>query len=154
VAEFILSVIAVIRVFFRSRSDTALEVLAVRPASCCAQRQTSPASIELPGPSGLDDLAPFLASLDRRPRHRETRNRCRLAPRRLSPVLALAVPATGRPTQDHRGDPCSDPTLGAEIDRVQPESHLEPELERANRKAAADRLIMPDAIRAKGRTEK
>ena len=30
VPEFILSILAVIRVFFRSRSDTALEVLALR----------------------------------------------------------------------------------------------------------------------------
>jgi hypothetical protein len=27
--------------------------------------------------------------------------------------LALTIPATRRPTEDHRGDSCSDPTIGA-----------------------------------------
>jgi hypothetical protein len=39
VPEFILSILAVIRVFFRSRSDTALEVLALRQQVAVLKRK-------------------------------------------------------------------------------------------------------------------
>jgi hypothetical protein len=78
-----------------------------------AETKTAATTIELLGPTLLDDTPPVLVPLYGRPGHREARHRDRLAPRRLPPLLALAIPAAGRPTEDHRGDSRSDPTLGA-----------------------------------------
>ena len=54
VPEFILSILAVIRVFFRSRSDTALEVLALRQQVAVLKRANgrSPVCIGWTGSSG------------------------------------------------------------------------------------------------------
>jgi hypothetical protein len=41
-----------------------------------------------------------------------------------------------------------------EIERVQPQSHLEPEYDRANRKSAADRLIAPEQIKRMAATSR
>jgi hypothetical protein len=72
--QIILSFLVAIRVFVRSRSDTALEVLALR-------QQVAP--------------------LGGRPATGEPRHRDRLAPRRVPSLLALAIPATRRTTEDH-----------------------------------------------------
>ena len=92
--QIILSFLVAIRVFFRSRSDAALE-------------------IELLGPPFLDGTPPVLVPLDGRLGTRKTRNRGRLAPCRLPSLLALAIPAAGRTTEDHRRDSHSDPKIGA-----------------------------------------
>ena len=69
VSEIILFLIVVIRVFFRSRSDTALEVLALRQQSPVLKRKQPRPKLN------------WLLSL-----------------------LALAIPATRRSTEDYRGD--------------------------------------------------
>src|ERR1035441_9157915 len=53
-----------------------------------------------------------MAPVDRRPRHRETGDRHRLAPRRLPPLLALALPAARWSAEGHRCDPRLDPASG------------------------------------------
>jgi hypothetical protein len=78
-----------------------------------AETETATAKIELLGPTLLCGTPPVLAPLDGRPGPRETRYRDRLAPHRLPVLLALAISATRRTTEDHRGDSRSDPTLGA-----------------------------------------
>ena len=77
-----------------------------------AQAQATPAALELFRPALLDRPAPHLVPLDRRPRHRETIDRRRLAPRGFSAVLALAVLLARWSAEDHRGDSHSDPTHG------------------------------------------
>ena len=64
VPEIILSLIVAIRVFFRSRSDTALEVLALRQQIAVLKRKRPRATIERLGPTVLDDTPPLLAPLD------------------------------------------------------------------------------------------
>src|SRR5258705_2343528 len=78
-----------------------------------AKTETATAKIELLGPTLLDGTPPVLAPPDGRAGPRETRYRDRLAPHRLPVLLALAISATLRTTEDHRGDSRSDPTLGA-----------------------------------------
>src|SRR6266545_5621053 len=110
----ILSLLVAIRVFFRSRSDIALEVLALRQQFAVMKRKRPVAAKgELLGPALLDDTPPVLVPLDGLPGSREARHRDRLAPRRLPSLLALAISAAGRPSEHHRGDARSDPTLGA-----------------------------------------
>ena len=78
-----------------------------------AQTETTAAKIELLGQTLLDHTPAVLVPLEGRPGPGETRHRDRLAPRRLPSLLALAIPATRRMTEDHRGDSRSDPTIGA-----------------------------------------
>ena len=70
VTEFLLSIVAVIRVFFSSRADTALEILA--PTSCRAQAQATSAHSQLLGPSVLGDDSRRVAALARYPGDRKT----------------------------------------------------------------------------------
>jgi hypothetical protein len=89
--EFILALPGALRVFFRSRRDTAIEILALRQPVAVLKR-TRP--------------RPKLNTLDR------------LASRRVSAQLEAAVPATLRPAEDHLRDSCSDPTPGGRAARV------------------------------------
>src|SRR3954470_3565309 len=83
------------------------------PADRRPETQTAAAKTEFLGPTLLDDTPPMLVPLAGRPGSRETRHRGRLAPRRLPPLLALAIPATRWTTEGYRGDSRSDPTLSA-----------------------------------------
>jgi hypothetical protein len=74
--------------------------------------ETTAAKLELLGQTLLDHPPAVLVPLDGRPGPGETRHRGRLASRRLPSLLALAIPATRRTTEDHRGDSRSDPTIG------------------------------------------
>jgi hypothetical protein len=80
VREFILSMLAVFRVFCQSRSDTALEVLAIRQQVAVLKRKRPGPGIELLGSTVLDDAPPPLVTLERRARHRKARDRHQLAP--------------------------------------------------------------------------
>ena len=113
VPEILLSLLAAIRVFFRSRSDTALEVLALRQQVAVLKRKRPRPKLNRLGPTLLNDTPPMLVPLAGRPGPGETRHRGRLASRRLPSLLALAIPAARRPTEDYRGDSRSDPTLSA-----------------------------------------
>jgi hypothetical protein len=105
--------VVAIRVFFRSRSDTALEVLALRQQLAVLKRKR-------PRPT-LNSLDRFFWTTLRQCWSRwtavlvlvKTRHRHRLAPRRVPSLLALAIPPAGRPTEGHRGDSRSDPAIGA-----------------------------------------
>jgi hypothetical protein len=83
------------------------------PAGRRAETETAAVKTELLGPTLLDHTPPMLVPLAARPGPGETRHRGWLAPRRLPSLLALAIPATRRPTEDYRGDSRSDPTLSA-----------------------------------------
>jgi putative transposase len=113
VPEFILSILAVIRAFVRSRSATSLEILALRQQIAVLKRKR-------PRP-GLNRLDRFFWTALRR------------AWSRWAEVLVVVKPETvigwhragfrlywrwrsraaRRPTQDRRRNSCSDPTLGA-----------------------------------------
>jgi hypothetical protein len=102
VPEFILSMLAVMRVFCQSRSDTALEVLALRQQVAVLKRKRP-----RPVLNSFDRL--FWTTL----RHFWSRWSDVLVmvkpetviswqPCRLPAVLALAIPPTRRPTEDNR----------------------------------------------------
>ena len=68
------------------------------PAGRRAESPAAAAIAELLRSAVLDNLAPSLATVDRRPRHRETGDRHRLAPSRVPSLLAWrSRPAGGRP---------------------------------------------------------
>ena len=72
--EYILSMLAVIHVFCQSRSDTALEILALRQQVAALKRQAATPSIEHLGPTVLDDAPPPLVPRERGARHREAQS--------------------------------------------------------------------------------
>ena len=87
--EFILSMLAVFRVFLHSRGDTALEVLALRQQVAVLKRKRP-----RPVLNSLDRLfwtmlCRFWPRWKRPPRDREAGDRRRLAPRRFPALLAL-----------------------------------------------------------------
>jgi hypothetical protein len=112
VPESVLSVLAAIRVFFRSRGDTALEILALRQPGRSPQTEAAAAASKLSGSAVLDYSAAVLVSLGRSPRYRQVQDRRRLASRGLPLVLALAFPAARRSAKDHRGDSTAHPSDG------------------------------------------
>ena len=100
VRESILSMLAVVRVFWQSRSDTALEVLALRQQVAVLKRQR-------PRPV-LNSFDRLFWTLLRRFWSRwsnvlvivkEARDGRQLAPCRLPAVLALAIPPARRSTE-------------------------------------------------------
>jgi hypothetical protein len=100
--QLFLALLVAVRALFRTRTDAALEVLALSPTGRCAQTQATAAAPERRRPAVLDHLAPLLAALVRCPPDSQTRNRHRLAPRRLSPLLALAIAIARRPTENYQ----------------------------------------------------
>src|SRR5580698_3390552 len=106
--------------FSLSPSESSFAIEAILPrnprpptAGRRAETETAATKIERLGPTVLDGAPPVLVPLGGRPGPGEARHRGRLAPRRLPSLLALAIPATRRTTEDHRGDSHSDPTIGA-----------------------------------------
>ena len=102
--QFILSILAVIRVFFRSRTDTALEVLALRQQVAVLKRKR-------PRPT-LNSLDRFFWTTLRRFWPRWTDVLVIVKPETVVgwhshgflAVLALAFPAARRPAEDHPRD--------------------------------------------------
>src|SRR6266851_3407741 len=94
--DFLVAVLAAVRVFVRSRSDTALEVLALRQQVAVLKRQRPRPTL-----TRLDRL--FWTSL----RHLWPRSS------RLSPLLAVAIPTSRGPAEDQRGDSDPDPSPGS-----------------------------------------
>jgi hypothetical protein len=86
-----LAALGALRVFFRSRSDTALEILALRQ-QLAVLKTASAAALEFWRPLLLDDPPPLLVPLDRCPPNCPTGDRRGLASRQLSTLLAVAVP--------------------------------------------------------------
>ena len=96
VLDLLLALIAAVRVFFRSRTDTSLEVLALRQQVSVLKPETSTTDSEPLRSPVLDHASESVVSMDGCSGHRQAGNSPRLASRRLSPLLALAVPPRGR----------------------------------------------------------
>lgn len=93
--EIIGVILAAVGVFFRSRLDFSLEVLALRQQVAVLMRKR-----QRPMPSRLDlallnHTADGVAALVRCSGYRETSDRNRVASRRLPTLLALAIPPSG-----------------------------------------------------------
>jgi hypothetical protein len=73
---------------FRSRVDTALEILALRQQ---LETQATATGAESPRPCVPDASATAVAAMEGRSTDRETPNRGRLAPRRIA-ILGAGVP--------------------------------------------------------------
>src|SRR5215472_1970334 len=112
VLEFILSILSALRVFFRSRCDTALEVLALRQQVAVLKRKRPRPTLNSLDRLFLDVTLPLLVPLGRRSRPRQARNRRRLAPRGFPALLALAIPPAGQSPEDRRRGSRLDPTSG------------------------------------------
>ena len=130
VIGFILSLFAVVGVYFRSRADTALEVLALcQELAVLKRRRRRP-------PLSRLDTQFWIALQDIWARWKDVlvivKPKTRLASRRFPPLSAVAVPAARWPAEDHRGDPSAHPApragkprLGrAENPRRAPEARL------------------------------
>src|SRR6266849_246124 len=107
--DFVLAVLAAVRVFVRSRSDTALELFALRQQVAVLKRQRRRPT---PRPLLLDHPPASVAPMVRRAAHRETGDRGPVASSWLSPLLALAIPTTRGPAANQRGDSYPDPSPG------------------------------------------
>jgi hypothetical protein len=92
VLDLLLALIAAVRVFFRSRTDTSLEVLALRQQVSGAETEISTTDSEPLRSHVLDHASESEVAMDGCSGHRQARN-SRLASRRLSALLALANPA-------------------------------------------------------------
>ena len=97
VAEFILSILAVSAFSVGAEAIRPLKSSPSDSRSRCSNANGR-AQIELPGPAFLDDAPPLLVTLERRPRHREARDRHRLAPCRFPAYWRWrSRPRGGRP---------------------------------------------------------
>jgi hypothetical protein len=96
--EFLFSVLAALRVFVCSRSDIALEVLALRQQVAVLKRQRPRPTLTRLDRFFWTTLRHLCGPMVGRAAHRETGDRRPVASSRLSPLLALAIPtAQGRP---------------------------------------------------------
>ena len=100
--QFFMAVLEALRVFFRARGDTALEVLALRQQVAVLKRQRPRPPLNSSDRFFWTTLRRFW-SLDRGLPDCPTGDRRRLASRRLSPVLALAVSSTRRHANHREG---------------------------------------------------
>src|ERR1700730_2393980 len=78
-----------------------------------AQTPAAAADVDSPRPLLLDHPPASVAPMGGRAAHRETGDRGPVASRRLSPLLALAIPTARGPAADQRGDADPDPSLGS-----------------------------------------
>jgi hypothetical protein len=101
VSQFILALLSAVRVFFRSRHDTALEILALRQQVAVLKRKRPRPRLNPWDRLFWTDVAPRLVSMDRRPDRGETRDGGRLAPCGISALLEMAVTSRWRPTGNH-----------------------------------------------------
>src|SRR5262245_3096086 len=100
--ELLLSLLAAARVFFRSRGDAALGSPCAPAASRRAQAPTAAADVDPHRPPFLDGAPALVAAMVGCVDHRQAGDGGQMASRRVSPVLALAIPATWRPAEDQR----------------------------------------------------
>jgi putative transposase len=97
-AQFLLTILAAFRAFFRTRGDTALEILALRQQVAVLKRKRPRPPLKACDRLFWTTLRRIWPGWAQSPIHCQTRDRGRLASRRLSPVLALASPPRrGRP---------------------------------------------------------
>jgi hypothetical protein len=88
--QFIFALLAAVGVFFRSRNDTALEILACGSNSS-SQAETATAAVEFVGSPVLDYPALPLVPMGRGPDSGETGDPRRLAPVGFSVLLEVAI---------------------------------------------------------------
>ena len=96
---FVRALLTAARVFFRSRTEIALEVLALRQQLSLLKRKRARPRLNAPDRLFWTVFATNLVSLERRACDREAGNGRRLASRRLPPLLALAILASRWPTE-------------------------------------------------------
>src|SRR6266567_3154916 len=105
--------------FFRSRNDLGFEVAALRLQLIVLKRKCPRPPTAQDGSHLLGGASPIVVSVERSSDHRSARNCRRLASRRLSAVLALAISRSQtRPTNHHSGDSPADPSHGATKSRL------------------------------------
>src|SRR5260370_26145953 len=82
------------------------------PAGRRAQTPTAATDVDAPRPRLLDHPSTSVAPMVERADHRETGDRGPVASSRLSPLLALAITSSRRPTADRRRHSDPYPPLG------------------------------------------
>ena len=100
--DFTLALLAALRVFFRSRGDLGLEILALRQQVAALKRKRPRPVLNSLDRLFWTTLRQLLVALERRPDYREARDRHRLASRRIPSLLALALPASRWSAEDQR----------------------------------------------------
>jgi hypothetical protein len=105
--------LAAARVFFQSRADIAVEVLALRQQVAVLKAETAQTSVVPSGSPVLDALAGDLVSLEGCAGHRQARNGRGLASGWFPLVLALEIAGAWRSTEDHGGNSRPDSAHGA-----------------------------------------
>src|SRR2546427_9883156 len=90
--EVLISFLLSVRVYFRTRSDNQLEILALRHQIVVLQRKTPKPQTETDGSTFMGMAVSMLASMAFCAFDRETDNSRRLAPSRVSLVLDLESP--------------------------------------------------------------
>ena len=123
--SFLLAFLIVVRLFVRSLTETALEVLGLRQQLGVLKQKRS-----RPRLGGSDRLFWVLLrqlwSRWAEAHYRKPRHRRRLASCRFPPLLALEVPAARWPTENHRGNSRPDPAPGSrESEWGAPKIHAE-----------------------------
>jgi hypothetical protein len=109
---FVLALIAAARVFFQSRTDIAVEVLALRQQVAVLKRRRSRPQLRSLDPI-LDGPAGDLVSLEGCALHGQAGNGRWLASGWISALLALEISAAWRPAEDQRGGSRPDSAAGA-----------------------------------------
>jgi hypothetical protein len=112
--ELLYSVLAALRVFACSRSDTALDVLGLRQQVAVLKRQRPRPTLTRLDRFFWTTPPASVAPMVGRPAHRETGDRGPVTASRLSPLLALAIPTARGPAADQRGDSDSDPAVSVD----------------------------------------
>lgn len=96
--NLIRAILTTFAVFFRSRLDTSLEVLALRRQLAVLKRKTAATGAESPPSVRLDHAAERVAAMVACSGHRKTSDSNRMASKRFPPLLALAIQAAERST--------------------------------------------------------
>ena len=130
------------------RLSTPAPVGGRRPSSTTRRMQTETTSAFTAQyrPSLLGRPPVSVERLDRRPHHRESRDDCLLAPRRIPAILATALPAARSTATQRRGHSLirrtkmDDPGCGAAHPRRNPSTRL--------RHLGADRVALPERFEA------
>src|SRR5712691_1659329 len=114
-----IAVLTYLGAFFRSRNDLGFEVAALAAPVNRVEAEVPSPPIAQDGSHLLGGASPIVVSVERGTVKRKARNRHRLASRRLSTVLGLAISGRqARPTSRHKGDSPADSPHGARKSRL------------------------------------
>ncbi len=98
--EFILVPLAAVRVFFRTRQDNAIEILALRQQLAVLKRKRPRPRLHPLDRLFWTGLRRVWSRWGRGPRGCETADRSRLAPDRIPALLEVAIPSARRQTEN------------------------------------------------------